>query len=405
MENVFVPQAQVFSLPKSSPKRRNEADEDYIFKDKKTTGSKKRTSKQRHASEGLRVKKITSKSSVHSSKTPVIKASQLPSICTDISQSIFTDDIVPNNFQDGQSRQTAHDIVVKGSRVDSDDFSERTLSPSPVQHTPGKMLYDHYTNQHDTNNAVQIYSLQPHSECHDDFMSDDDLDNDLDDEDLIMLSSDIFTSSDSAAYLPSSPTDTEQGHDYESGLSADSLIKLDKGAGTPPRTKSNFVSPVISTTRILAAKARKPIVRSPFPCPVRDRSPIIGLSSTTVLKTCFRIGEAINQSHQASKAGKHVMLELYARVLRSQRDEVKQGFTFCDLFHTKPPYIKAVYDAVIWKQVQLFNYDSKRLLQEGRMCRCMGIMKRDGKEWIMTVLNIWEATWEDIEWVEGIVSS
>jgi NADPH-dependent glutamate synthase beta subunit-like oxidoreductase len=124
-----------------------------------------------------------------------------------------------------------------------------------------------------------------------------------------------------------------------------------------------------------------------------------------LLRTCFRIGEAINQAHQASKSGKPIMFELYARIFDSTREDTKQYFTFCDLFHAKPPYIKAVYEGAIWKAVELFDYDSKRLLQHGRICRCMGTMKRDGKEWIMVVANIWEATWDDIKWVEGIVNA
>ena len=153
-----------------------------------------------------------------------------------------------------------------------------------------------------------------------------------------------------------------------------------------------------------SGKGQTPIVRPPFPNPVRDRSPIIGLSSSTLLRSCFRIGEAINQGYQASKSGKHVLIELYARVLESKRTAQDQHFTFCDLFHARPPYIKAVYDAAIWRPVQLFEYDSRRLLQEGRMCRCIGTMKRKEKAWTMAVLNVWEATWDDIKWVEGIVS-
>jgi hypothetical protein len=91
-------------------------------------------------------------------------------------------------------------------------------------------------------------------------------------------------------------------------------------------------------------------------------------------------------------------------VLASERTDKEQYFTFCDLFHAHPPHVKGVYNAASWKSVQLFEYDSRRLLQQGRICRCIGTMKRDGKEWVMTVLNIWEATWEDIEWVEGIVN-
>jgi hypothetical protein len=181
---------------------------------------------------------------------------------------------------------------------------------------------------------------------------------------------------------------------------------------TSQHIRKKFMSPLTLTTHLLAvtgdggsANTRKPIVRHPFPKPVHDRSPIIGLSSNVVLRTCFRIGEAINQSHQGSRSGQQMIIELYARVLTSERTETQQYFTFCDLFHTRPPYIKGAYDAVIWRAVPLFEYDSWRLLQQGRMCRCIGTMKRNGKEWIMNIHNIWEATWEDIEWVEGIVNS
>jgi hypothetical protein len=178
------------------------------------------------------------------------------------------------------------------------------------------------------------------------------------------------------------------------------------------QASKSFVSPMTLTSRLLAATgdidcamARKPIVRPSFPLAVRDRSPIIGLSSNMLLRTCFRIGEAINQAHQSSKSGKPIIIELYARIFDSTREDTKQYFTFCDLFHGKAPYVKAVYEGAIWRAVELFDYDSKRLLQQGRICRCMGTMKRDGKEWIMIVANIWEATWDDIKWVEGIVNA
>lgn len=175
------------------------------------------------------------------------------------------------------------------------------------------------------------------------------------------------------------------------------------------RNTQQFVSPMtpksqvpIKKSAISSSEARKPIVRPPFPPPVRDRSPIIGLSSNLLLRTCFRIGETINQASHASKSGKNMLFELYARVLSSTRDEAKQLFVFGDLFHDRPPHIKGVYDAAIWRQVELYNYDSGRLLEQRRMCRCIGRMRRDRKEWTMQVLNIWETTWEDIEWVEGI---
>jgi hypothetical protein len=151
----------------------------------------------------------------------------------------------------------------------------------------------------------------------------------------------------------------------------------------------------------------KPIVRPPFPSQARDRSPVIGLSPNCLLRTCFRVGEAINAGCGAVKNGKNVVLELYARILSTERTETKQHFVFCDLFHSKPPYIHAEYDATIWKSVDRHEYDARRFLQgDGyKMCRCIGKMKRNGNEWMLTILNIWEAKMDDILWVEGIVNA
>ncbi|KAH7074095.1 hypothetical protein FB567DRAFT_536772 [Paraphoma chrysanthemicola] len=240
---------------------------------------------------------------------------------------------------------------------------------------------------------------------------------DLNDEELLELTSGMIDIGPITSICSSSPTKANlcprPGMDSESaGSSATAPVVGSKEGISTRCTSKKFVSPVTITTRLLAATgdidsadARTPIVRSPFPDPVRDRSPIIGLSSSTLLRTCFRIGEAINQAHHASKSGRHILFELYARILDSRRDNVRQYFTLCDLFHGKPPYIQASYDAALWRSVQLFDYDSKRLLQQGRICRCMGKMKREGKEWVMTVLNIWEATWDDTKWVEGIVNA
>lgn len=194
-----------------------------------------------------------------------------------------------------------------------------------------------------------------------------------------------------------------------------SLIDLDRGSARPAvpgKPSSVFKSPVTKMTKVLLRKEvlgigdRKPIVRPLFPGPVRDRSPIIGLSPNLLLRTCFRIGEAINQAAKATKSGQNIIFELYGRVLSSERDAAKQHFVFTDLFHERPPHLKAEYDANIWKQVELFNYDSGRFLFKAKTCRCVGQIKRnDNKEWIMVVFNIWEAAWEDIEWVEGIVNA
>jgi hypothetical protein len=237
---------------------------------------------------------------------------------------------------------------------------------------------------------------------------DDDFDNDLMDEDLLDLMTDTMSNPSSPLFQSSSPVKLSVLDKQTPRVSAITDNSLSDRTSSSSRSLQKFVSPVTLTSRILAAtgdEARKPIARPPFPTAVRDRSPIIGMSSNTVLRTCFRVGEAISQSCHAANVGNNILIELYAKVLNSERDDLQQRFTFCDLFHAKPPYIQANYAASIWKSVQLFEYDSSRLMQQGRICRCIGTMKRNGKDWVMTVLNIWEATWDDVQWVEGIVSS
>jgi hypothetical protein len=103
-----------------------------------------------------------------------------------------------------------------------------------------------------------------------------------------------------------------------------------------------------------------------------------------------------------------MLIELYAKVLSSHREGVTQFFMFADLFHeARPPFLKGTCEC--WKGSELWEYDCRKFLAcegnpgEKKLCRAMGKMKREGKEWKFVVLNIWEATWEDVEYVRGIV--
>ncbi|KAF2837464.1 hypothetical protein M501DRAFT_986279 [Patellaria atrata CBS 101060] len=92
-----------------------------------------------------------------------------------------------------------------------------------------------------------------------------------------------------------------------------------------------------------------PIVRPAFPSPIRDRSPIIGLSNANLLRTCFRVGEALAAGSQAVRCGRSVILELYANVVSSSRklDKISQSFVFADLYHNHPPFLSGV--CQVWK--------------------------------------------------------
>ncbi|KAI4138957.1 MAG: hypothetical protein L6R39_006526 [Caloplaca ligustica] len=151
-----------------------------------------------------------------------------------------------------------------------------------------------------------------------------------------------------------------------------------------------------------------PFVRSPFPPPVRDRSPIIGLSSGgPVLRTCFRIGEALNAGSTALRTKTNAIIEMYARVVCPERPtgSLKQYFQFADLFSPeRPPILKGTYG--LWKGVELWDLDSKVFMGEkgkGKMARVVGRVVREEKtrSLEMTILSIWEADWDDVGICKG----
>ncbi|KAK1068235.1 hypothetical protein LTR74_005733 [Friedmanniomyces endolithicus] len=150
----------------------------------------------------------------------------------------------------------------------------------------------------------------------------------------------------------------------------------------------------------------KRIVRIAFPASVLDRSPVFGAANSTTLRVCFRVGEALNAGCLAVRSNKDVLLELYARVMESRREEKPgrhQHLVFHDLYHDKPPYLTGTYD--LWDQSRLWELDSRVFLKpknEGVICRAVARMKRDGMKWKLEVLSIWEASREDVEHVAGI---
>lgn len=169
-----------------------------------------------------------------------------------------------------------------------------------------------------------------------------------------------------------------------------------------------------ATDDYLNAILHPPIIRPPFPKPIRDRSSLIGVSASLVLKTCFRVGECLNVGctfarNSNTQSSDTILIELYAKVISSHRDPngVTQHFVLADLFHEKRgPFLDATCET--WKGSELWEYDCGRFLctdsnGEKKICRAVGRMKREGGKWRFVVLNIWEATWEDVEFVRGII--
>lgn len=147
----------------------------------------------------------------------------------------------------------------------------------------------------------------------------------------------------------------------------------------------------------------RPIVRKPFQPAILDRSPVFGASKSVVLRTSFRVGEALNFGAQAVRTNNNAIIELYARVTVSRREGRKQHFLFKDLYHDKPPYLEGTYE--LFDQALLWDLDSKPFLKArgpGILSRVIARMKREGQKWRLEILNIWEASWEDVNYVAGI---
>lgn len=366
---------------------------------------------QRRVSEGLRVTKPRNET-VAMSKTSDLKAAHRGLVTRRQTRSENRQSSVDSDDHNSPSTHSFPSNVQQAASSHDHAITIRVASAHEIDQV--NPFSDLSTDAYDASHLEQLDCDQLPSNYS--IFDDESFEDDWNDDELLQLSSDMIDTGGSANFT-SSPVKSvvvRAAHSKEDiqGSSACASTPVEEDISGTKRKSKKFVSPLTLTTRLFAAtgdidnaEARKPIIRPPFPAPVRDRSPIIGLSSKTMLRTCFRIGEVINQAHHAVKSGKHITFELYARILGSQRGDTKQYFTFCDLFHAKPPYLRAEYDGALWKSVQLFNYDSKRLLQQGRIARCMGTMKREDKQWVMEVANVWEATWEDVKWVEGIVNS
>ncbi|KAI1419651.1 hypothetical protein F5Y12DRAFT_776738 [Xylaria sp. FL1777] len=149
--------------------------------------------------------------------------------------------------------------------------------------------------------------------------------------------------------------------------------------------------------------------RPPFPTKVRDRPLVPGMSSDTLLRTCFRIGAMISQTVWCFNHQQDVVFELYARVTYSSRETLcrKQHFQFVDLFKDQQPYPAAT--LTNWRIDSQLDKDSLAFLETRsgpRLCWCMCKPIKDSKAvigWTYTVLKIKEINWEQIYWAKRII--
>ena len=178
-----------------------------------------------------------------------------------------------------------------------------------------------------------------------------------------------------------------------------------------------------------------PFLRSSLPQPAPVQSLIPSLIPHRRIPTLFRIAEVHRLLATLPPEAPPQRIELYATVTSSHRcfDKKIQEFTFADLFFPhRPPYLRGAYTA--WRLCQLFDTDSAPFLEPpngSKLCRAIvqvtknsttGNARRTGSSPLRgfsgsqggvkegaaleaEVLNIWEATWEDVEYAKGIVGA
>ncbi|KAF7890985.1 uncharacterized protein EAF02_001310 [Botrytis sinoallii] len=150
-----------------------------------------------------------------------------------------------------------------------------------------------------------------------------------------------------------------------------------------------------------------PFARPKFPQIVQDRCPINGLSSQTILRVCFRIGEMLKEGGRCNALGQDAIIELFARVNFSSREPgtTKQHFQFSDLFHDRPPFAKGI--LANFKTSGLAESESRIFIEssESLMARCLGRVKKDVKNgsWLLHIINVRVTDWEEIRWTKRIV--
>lgn len=157
----------------------------------------------------------------------------------------------------------------------------------------------------------------------------------------------------------------------------------------------------------------KPFARPRFPAPVNDKSPVTGISKSTVLRTCFRIGELLNEAKKCDNAQQEAIFEVYARVTYSSREGNTrvQHFQFTDLFKDQLPYPTGMLNG--WKTGSLLDQQSAAFLDasrdRGKMCRCICRINSERKRsesdlgWVVVVLGIREVDWDEVELMRQII--
>ncbi|KAF4839906.1 Meiotically up-regulated gene 37 protein [Colletotrichum siamense] len=159
-----------------------------------------------------------------------------------------------------------------------------------------------------------------------------------------------------------------------------------------------------------ASSGMTPITRPPFPKKTRDRSVVVGLSTTIILRTCFRIGELLNAHTKCARDKQDVVMELFARIRNSSRESTSktQHFELKDLFTDRKPFLYGAFKE--WKNGGLVDSQTQALVGrdwKDKLCRCICKLVDDKKSPIgrsAQILSISETTWDDVHFALRIVT-
>ena len=226
----------------------------------------------------------------------------------------------------------------------------------------------------------------------------------------------------------------------------------DAGSAAVPNTKSTVIEDKAARTLVdpltpastpigppqrvrLEPAPFPPFLRTTLPQPVTSNPIIPNLHSSRRIITCFRIAEVLRATSTTLSQDGPSMFELFATVNSSKRNQLtkEQHFSFADLFFpSRPPYIRGTYKG--WYGIDLFEDDTARFLysgeaEGGKICRAIIRVESDwarrsgslssplrwesGSPGVrngdhvlsVTVVSIWEATWEDVQYTRGIVDT
>ena len=326
------------------------------------------------------------------------------------------------------------EVHITSPRITLCQVSEKTLNklrafifrpPVGDAAASSKTLYDDRSDENTVSGECPTY-LQPgestigDKDKHDDFDLDEDIFDNIytdDETDHQTLNCTTLATYDSHTEPPSGKPMTPQATPPEEP----SKSHQSSQAKTPPKP---IQKPLISLS---------PFLRLSLPQPAPLQSLIPSLIPHRRIPTLFRIAEVHRLLATLPPIAPPQRIELYATVASSHRcfDTKIQEFAFADLFFPhRPPYLRGTYTA--WQHRQLFDADSAPFLEPSngnKLCRAIvqvtknsttGNAKqirssplqvssgseggvKEGAALEVEVLNIWGATWEDVEYVKGIV--